>query len=82
MKPARKPGPLRRFLTWLRPPPAPKDDLQRARDLLAALDAGGVPLNPARINQIARSLGLEVSARAPMDQTIARIRAAVARQPR
>lgn len=54
-------------------------DEQRARDLLAAIDAGGLPLNPARVNDIARRLGLEVSSTAPMDQTVARIRALLAR---
>ena len=52
---------------------------QQAVDLIAAIDGGGVPLNPARINQIARNLGLEVSPRAPMDETIERIRAALGR---
>ncbi|OIQ78103.1 hypothetical protein GALL_402020 [mine drainage metagenome] len=47
---------------------------QRALDLLAAIDAGGVPLIAGRINDIARQLGLEVSVKAPMDETIARIR--------
>ncbi len=47
---------------------------QRARDLIAAIDAGGLPLNPARVNDIARQLGLEVSVRAPMPETIERIR--------
>ena len=28
----------------------------------SAVDRGGLPLNPARVNQIARSLGLEVHA--------------------
>ena len=39
----------------------------------------GVPLNPARVNQIARDLGLDVSSRARVDDTIERIRAAVRR---
>ncbi|HSI59985.1 MAG TPA: hypothetical protein VLA16_20680 [Ideonella sp.] len=52
---------------------------QRALDLIAAIDAGGLPLNPARVNDIARNLGLEVSSRARVEQTIARIRAALAR---
>lgn len=52
---------------------------EQAQALIAAIDAGGVPLNPARVNQIARSLGLEVSPHAPMDDTIARIRAALQR---
>ena len=54
-------------------------EVQRGRDMLAAIDAGGVPLNPARVNQIARDLGLEVSRGAAMEDTIERIRAAVAR---
>lgn len=54
-------------------------DRQRALDLIAAVDAGGLPLNPARVNDIARQLGLEVSAKAPVQETIERIRAAVLR---
>ena len=67
---------LRRL--WVRAP-AVTPEIQRALNLLAAVDAGGVPLNPARVNQIARDLGLEVSSRARVDETIARIRAAVRR---
>jgi hypothetical protein len=47
--------------------------------LIAAIDAGGLPLNPARVNDIARQLGLEVSSRAPMHETIERIRQALRR---
>jgi hypothetical protein len=54
-------------------------DIQQARALIAAIDAGGIPLNPLRVNTIARSLGLEVSRRAPVEETIARIRAAIQR---
>jgi len=54
-------------------------DIEQARMLIQAIDRGGIPLNPARVNHIARSLGLEVSTRAPVDQTIARIRACVQR---
>jgi hypothetical protein len=54
-------------------------DIERAQMLIQAVDRGGIPLNPARVNHIARSLGLEVSTRAPVDQTIARIRACVQR---
>jgi len=54
-------------------------DIERAQMLIQAIDRGGIPLNPARVNHIARSLGLEVSTRAPVDQTIARIRACVQR---
>ena len=43
------------------------------------IDRGGIPLNPAHINHIARNLGLEVSAHAPVEETIARVRACVER---
>ena len=74
---------LRQLSLWLRarlwPRPPPTTERQQAQALIAAVDAGGLPLNPARVNQIARQLGLEVSTRAPVEQTIARIRAALAR---
>jgi hypothetical protein len=54
---------------------------QRARQLIAAIDAGGLPLNAAIVNDIARALGLDVSSRANLQDTIARIRAAVQRLP-
>ena len=54
-------------------------DIEQARMLIQAVDRGGIPLNPARVNHIARNLGLDVSTRAPVDQTIARIRACVRR---
>lgn len=50
---------------------------QRARDLIKAIDAGGIPLNPAVVNDIARKLGLDVLITAPMNETIARIRTAI-----
>ena len=59
--------------------PVPMSDRQRAVALVAAVDAGGLPLNPARVNAIARSLGLEVSTRAPVEETIERIRQALVR---
>lgn len=52
---------------------------QHAKDLIAAIDAGGLPLNAARVNDIARKLGLEVSTRARMEDTIHRIRMALQR---
>lgn len=55
------------------------DEFERARALLAALDRGGLPLMPSKINDIARDLGLEVSRRAPLAETIERIRAAIKR---
>ena len=57
----------------------PVSDHQRALDLIAAVDAGGLPLNPARVNAIARSLGMEVSTRAPVEETVQRIRQALKR---
>lgn len=54
-------------------------DIEQAQTLIQAVDRGGIPLNPARVNHIARNLGLEVSTRASVDQTIARIRACVQR---
>ena len=56
------------------PPQPAATPEQRAKDLIAAIDAGGLPLNPARVNDIARQLGLEVSSSAPMEHTIGRIR--------
>ena len=70
------------FLAWYRRRFAarqPPDDLDAARRLIAAIDRGGIPLNPARVSSIARGLGLEVSTRAPVEQTIARIRACLQR---
>ncbi len=61
------------------PSAVPPTDVQQARALLAAVDAGGIPLHPGKVNAIARALGLEVSSKAPVDETIARIREAVAR---
>ncbi|MCM2295656.1 hypothetical protein [Rhodoferax sp.] len=52
---------------------------QRAKALIAAIDAGGLPLNAAVVNDIARKLGLEVSAQARMEDTILRIRMALKR---
>ena len=62
-----------------RPPTVELNDRQRAQALIAAVDAGGLPLHPARVNDIARRLGLEVSRRAPVEETIERIRQALQR---
>jgi energy-converting hydrogenase Eha subunit F len=59
--------------------PAPLSDYARARQLIAAVDRGGIPLNPAKVNAIARSLGLEVARQAPVEATLERIRLALAR---
>ncbi|SDH85889.1 hypothetical protein [Propionivibrio dicarboxylicus] len=49
-------------------------DIAAATRLIHAIDRGGIPLNPAKVNAIARDLGLEVSRRDPVDKTIQRIR--------
>jgi len=53
--------------------------LRRAHELIAAIDKGGLPLNPAIVNQIGRSLGLEVSSKARIEDTVERIRQALQR---
>ncbi len=73
-----------RFLPdWLHRLIAPRAalprELRQAKALLAAIDAGGMPLNPAKVNAIARGFGLEVSGKAPVEDTVRRIREAVAR---
>lgn len=83
MKSKSSPG----LLAWLKrrfagQAPAPLSDLDQARQLIAAIDRGGLPLNPARVNAIARNLGLDVSRRAPVEATIERIRQAIARAER
>lgn len=75
----RKSRMLRSLAGLFVPRPKLSPELERGRDLLKAVDAGGIPLNPAIVNHIARSLGLEVSASDPVEETIGRIRAAVER---
>lgn len=59
--------------------PLPLSDIEQARRLIAAVDRGGIPLNAARVNAIARNLGLEVAKTAPVETTIQRLREAVSR---
>jgi hypothetical protein len=54
--------------------------LERAQNLIASIDQGGIPLSPIIVNRIARNLGLMVAPSDSMDQTIARIRALLANQ--
>ena len=71
------------MLNWLRRRFAkapPLSDIEQARRLIDAIDRGGIPLNPAKVNAIARNLGLEASRRAPVEHTIARIRACLSRE--
>ena len=70
------------MLTWIRKRwfrRAPLSHIEHARRLIDAIDRGGIPLNPAKVNAIARSFGLDVSRRAPVDETVERIRACLRR---
>ncbi len=69
---------LKKLMLWPAQKKSACTDRQRALDLIAAIDAGGMPLNPARVNHIGRSLGLEVSRHARVEDTVARIRAVLA----
>lgn len=75
--------PRKGILGWLQGlvsrPAQPLSDIEQARRLIAAIDRGGIPLNPARVNAVARNLGLEVSRTAVPADTIERLRAAVKR---
>jgi hypothetical protein len=62
---------LRTLKAWLRRKPRLPPELQAGKEVIDAIDAGGLPLDPTRINRIARELGLEVSARAPVEETVA-----------
>ena len=74
---------LKEIFAWLKGYFSAKEghlgEMGRAKRLIAAIDRGGVPLNPARVNAIARDLGLEVSRKATVEATIQRIREAIAR---
>ncbi|WP_319241307.1 hypothetical protein [uncultured Propionivibrio sp.] len=65
------------MLAWLRKrwrARRTSSDIAAAMQLIQAIDRGGIPLNPAKVNAIARELGLEVSRRDPVEKTILRIR--------
>lgn len=70
---------LRRLFRRFQPVPRPLSDIERARQLIAAIDRGGIPLDKSIINRIAESFGLEVSRSARTEDTIERIRAALRR---
>lgn len=55
-------------------PSLPASPLDSARALIAAVDAGGVPLHPGRVNRIAEGMGLHVDREEPVGATIERIR--------
>lgn len=70
---------ISRLLNRLKPQDDMPTEIRRARQLISAIDAGGIPLDPARISKIAEGLGLEVSRKARTEDTIARIRTALER---
>jgi hypothetical protein len=70
---------LRHLFRRLLPPDKSPAEIRRARHLITAIDAGGIPLDPRRITHIAEDLGLEVSRKARMEDTIERIRKALER---
>jgi hypothetical protein len=70
---------LRRLFSRVLPYGESPPEIRRARQLITAIDAGGIPLDPRRITRIAEDLGLEVSRRARMEDTIERIRKALER---
>lgn len=53
---------------------AQRQTLKRAQELIAAVDRGGIPLNPMIVNRIGRSMGITVLANDPMNLTIEKIR--------
>jgi hypothetical protein len=78
-----KPTSRRSIIAWLKTlfcgSNTASSEIERAKNLIAAIDRGGIPLNPVRVNLIARDLGLEVSRKAAVEETIQRIRQAIAR---
>lgn len=70
---------LARLWNWLKPQENIPAEIQRAKHLIAAIDAGGIPLDPERIGRIAEDIGLDVSRNARMEVTIERIRKAIDR---
>jgi hypothetical protein len=49
-------------------------EVANAKALLKAIDRGGIPSNPVKVNDIARKIGLTVAPSVPMQETIQRIR--------
>jgi hypothetical protein len=70
---------ISRVLNWLKPTGNMPAEIRRAKQLVSAIDAGGIPLDPTRISRIAEDLGLEVLKNARMEDTIDRIRVAIKR---
>lgn len=71
-------------MKWLKPHDSMPPEIRRAKQLISAIDAGGIPLDPAIIYRIAEDLGLEVSKKArigdgQVEGTIDRIRMALKR---
>jgi hypothetical protein len=65
---------VQRWLSSIVPKRKPPSPLERAIALISAVDAGGLPLHPGIVNDIAMQLWLDVKVDAPMEVTISRIR--------
>ena len=70
---------LGKLISWRHSTRRGPAEIVRARQLISAIDAGGIPLDPRTITRIAENLGLEVSRKSRPEETIERIRAALAR---
>jgi len=70
---------ISRVMNCFKPSEKTPVEIHRANQLVAAIDAGGIPLDPARIVRIAEDIGLEVSRNARTEDTIERIRMAIRR---
>jgi hypothetical protein len=60
-----------RLFSWL---VSDEPEIRNAKALLKAVDRGGIPSNPAKVNDVARKIGLTVSTSAPMSETLDRMR--------
>ena len=58
----------------------PADDLERARALVHAADRGERPIDPDKVRELVRALGLEVSSHAGAADVIDKIRRELSRR--
>jgi len=70
---------ISRVFNWFHHRDTMPAEIRRAQQLISAIDSGGIPLDSSRIIRIAEDLGLDVARSARMDDTIERIRKALAR---
>jgi len=58
------------FIDLLKPQSKIPAEIRRAKHLISAIDAGGIPLDPGRICRIAEDIGLDASRNTRMEVTI------------